>query len=136
MSKSDENPNSRIHLTDDDSAIKAKISRAVTDSDLIENYETMLKKERAGPLNLLSIISALSNKDIQSVCIEYDGENFAKVKKDLTELAISIISPIRSKTMEYIKNKDYLIEVLKNGAIKARKIAAATKKEVYECFYL
>lgn len=136
MSKSDENPNSRIHLTDDNETIKRKISRAVTDSSLIEDYSGMVEKERLGAMNLMSILAEFSNQDIQSLCNEYVGENFAKLKSDITEIVTNAIRPIREKVVEYMNNEDYLVSVLKNGANEARKIAAKTKKEVYDCFDL
>lgn len=136
MSKSDENPNSRIHLTDDDEAIKRKISRAVTDSGLIDNYKSMVQKKRLGAVNLISILAAFYSQDIETLCDEYVGENFSKLKGDITEVVTNAIRPIRKKIIEYMNNEDYLTDILKNGSNEARKIAEKTKKEVYDCFYL
>lgn len=134
MSKSDEKPNSRIHLTDTNDEIVKKISRAVTDSEVIEDYKTMVFKNRLAPINLLSIIAELNGDFIHNVCDQYNGMNYSKVKNDLSDIVINHIAPIRQKILDYMKDTQYLETVLQIGAEKARTTAIQTKKIVYESF--
>lgn len=122
MSKSDPSDFSRIHLTDDDDLITAKIRKAKTDPDPIKaNLEDMAQRPEA--LNLLSIFAALSQQPVEKIAQIYDGSTFAPFKKDLTDLLITHLSPIREKLRRLLAAPDHLERVLQKGQEKAGHLA-------------
>ncbi|UFX98205.1 tryptophan--tRNA ligase [Candidatus Gromoviella agglomerans] len=136
MSKSDEDDNSRINIMDSNDLISKKIKRAVTDSDLIDSFESMKRENREAALNLLSIISGISNKDLNDVCEDYRGKNFSIVKNNLVDLIISELAPLRERIKEQMESDD-LSKMMKCGAQKAKFIARAKMNQLYEvCKFL
>ena len=132
MSKSAENIHSRISLLDDPNKIKKSIMKATTDSDGIIKFDT---ENKPGVSNLLSIYSVLSGKTIESLEAEYEGKGYGDFKKDLVDVTIESLSPIKEK-FEEIRNSDELIEILKDGAERANAIAVRTLQRVKDVYGL
>ena len=127
MSKSDENENNFVALLDDEDAIIRKIKRAVTDS----GTKVVFSDDKLGLKNLITIYSSysgLSPKDIED---KYDGKMYSDFKKDLGELIVESLRPIRTKYDEIILEKDYLAQVLSEGREKATYLARKTLSKVY-----
>ena len=129
MSKSDESDYSRINITDTKDLINLKIQKAKTDPHLLPS-----KKEELGnrpeAANLLGIYSALKNEKLDKVIKEMSGKDFSSFKKLLAELTISKIEPITKKMNDYLKNKDYLKKILKEGKEKADDISSKNLLEI------
>ena len=129
MSKSDESDYSRINITDTKDLINLKIQKAKTDSHSLPS-----KKEELGnrpeAANLLGIYSALKNEKLDKVIKEMSGKDFSSFKKLLAELTISKIEPISKKMNDYLKNKDYLKKILKEGKEKADDISSKNLLEI------
>ncbi|MDG7056311.1 MAG: tryptophan--tRNA ligase [Wolbachia endosymbiont of Meromenopon meropis] len=121
MSKSDPSEYSRISLDDTDDLIAKKIKKAKTDSILGFDFATL--KYRPEISNLINIYSVLSSFTIDVVCEEMNRYNMKYFKKELTDLIISVISPIREKMKYLLKNRFYLYEILKKDTEKAAMIA-------------
>ena len=132
MSKSAENVHSRISLLDDDNKIKKSIMKSTTDSDGIIRFDI---ENKPGVSNLLSIYSALSGKTVESLVAEYDGKGYGDFKKDLVDVTIEALAPIKAR-YEEIRNSDELIEILKDGALRANDIATKTLKRVKDVYGL
>ena len=132
MSKSAENPMSRISLLDEDSKIKKAIMRATTDSDGEIRYDI---ENKPGVSNLLSIYSAFSGKEIPVLEKEYEGQGYGTLKKDLVEVAVDAIAPIK-KNYQEIRSSSELTDTLRDGAERANEIAEKTMKRVKEKFGL
>lgn len=128
MSKSDEDDNAAIRILDDESSIKRKIKRAVTDSVGVVDYN----EDQAGIRNLLDIYSAFSNEDIDSIVKKYEGQGYGVFKKDLTDVVIEGLAPIQERYNDLLNNKDYLEKVYKEGAEAARNKAYKTLRKVYK----
>ena len=131
MSKSDENPKAYISLLDDMNVIANKIKSAVTDSEGVIEYRPD-DDAKAGINNLLTIMSAVTGKDVEKIAAEYQGKGYGDFKKDVAEAVVEEIRPIRERYDELSNNKDYLVEICKNGAERANKIAAKTMSKVYK----
>ena len=58
------------------------------------------------------------------------GKDFLSFKKLLAELTISKIEPISKKMNDYLKNKDYLKKILKEGKEKADDISSKNLLEI------
>jgi tryptophanyl-tRNA synthetase len=132
MSKSAENIHSRISLLDDPKKIKKSIMRATTDSDNEIRFD---RDNKPGISNLLNIYSVLSGESIANLEKAYAGKGYGDFKKDLVEITIDSLAPIRQK-YEEIRNSDELIGILKEGKDRASEIADKTMKRVRDNFGL
>ncbi len=131
MSKSDENPKAYISLLDDLNVIEKKIKSAVTDSEGVIEYRPD-DDTKAGINNLLTIMSAVTGKDIDKIVAEYQGKGYGDFKKDVAEAVVEEIRPIRARYDELSNDKQYLVDICEKGAIEASKIAGRTLNKVYK----
>lgn len=127
MSKSSEDENSYILMLDDPKTIERKIKRAVTDSDANFCYSD----DQPGLKNLINIYQAFSNKSVDDIVKEYEGESYGPFKNDLAELVIESLRPIQEEYNRLINDKAYLEEVMAKGASKASYLANKTLRKVY-----
>lgn len=132
MSKSAENIHSRISLLDDPSKIKKSIMKATTDSEGIIRFD---KDEKPGISNLINIFSALSDKTVDEIVAMYEGKGYGDFKKDLVEITVDALAPIKEKFDE-IRSSQELIDILEDGAEKANAIAEKTMARVKDNFGL
>lgn len=129
MSKSDSNQNAFISMDDDKDTIIRKFKRAVTDSDNNIKYNT---EEKPGISNLLSIYSAVTGKTIEESEKEFLGLGYGDFKLRVGEAVADVIDPIRLEKNKILANKDYIDDVLKNGAERAERLAYRTLSKVYK----
>lgn len=132
MSKSATNIHSRISLLDDDAKIKKSIMRATTDNDACIKFDV---ENKPGVSNLLSIYSVLSGESIEDLEKKYEGKGYGDFKKDLVEVTINALKPIRER-FEEIRHSEELPLILEDGANRAREIAEKTMKRVKNNFGL
>ncbi len=132
MSKSAPNEFSRISLIDDEAKIKKAIMRATTDSDGIIKFDI---ENKPGVSNLLSIYSAFTGRSIESLEKDYEGQGYGTLKKDLVEVTIDALRPIKERYNE-IRFSGELEAALRDGAERANAIAEKTMARVKERFGL
>lgn len=132
MSKSAENEFSRISLLDSPAKIKKAIMRATTDSEGEVRFDV---ENKPGISNLLSIYSAFSGKDIDTLVKEYQGHGYGDLKKDLVEVVVEQLAPIQDRFNE-IRNSQELLDILKDGAARANAISEKTIQRVKNKFGL
>lgn len=128
MSKSDANLNAFISMNDDTDTIIRKFKRAVTDSD----NKIVCSPEKPGITNLLTIYSEFADISIEQAEKEFEGKGYGDFKLRVGEAVASKIEPIRLEKERLLANKDYLDEVLKNGAERAERLAYRTLSKVYK----
>lgn len=126
MSKSDENANASIYLTDDPDTIIRKFKRAVTDSEACIRY----CDEQPGIKNLINIYSACTGKTPDEIVAEFDGKGYGEFKLAVGESVASILKPIQDKQTDLLKNKDYVDNIIKTNAEKANYVAMKTLRKV------
>ena len=126
MSKSDENVNGSIYLTDDADTIIRKFKRAVTDSEGCVRY----CDEQPGIKNLINIYSACTGKTSEEVEREFDGKGYGDFKTAVGEAVVSILKPIQQKQTDLLNNKDYVDQIIKTNAEKAGYVANKTLRKV------
>jgi tryptophanyl-tRNA synthetase len=127
MSKSSQSPDNYISLLDSPKIIKEKIKRAVTDSGSEIKYDI---KNKSGISNLLSIMSAVSGKDINAIEKKYSGKKYSEFKEDVASAVVEFLEPIQSN---YKNISDVEVaRVLSEGAEIARKIAEKKIESVYK----
>ncbi len=129
MSKSAENPNGSIFMTDDKDAVMRKFRRAVTDSDNAVIYDP---ENKPGVSNLLSIYSVFADKDIKQAEQDFKGVGYGAFKEAVGEAVCAVLQPIQSRQAELLADKQYLNGVLKDGAERAYPVARKTLSKVYK----
>lgn len=118
MSKSD--PKGDIFLLEDLKSIEKKIMRATTDLGSNIYYN---KEEKPGISNLLTIYASLKNISIEEAEEHFkECHRYGDFKKEVASVVVEEISKIQEKYNEII-NSDLIDEVLKDGAIRAKKVA-------------
>lgn len=132
MSKSAENPLSRISLLDDEKTIKKAIMRATTDSEGAIYYDL---ENKPGISNLLNIYSSFSGMPVEDIVNRYEGRGYGDFKKDLVEVTVDALRPIRERFQE-IRPPQELIHILRDGAEKANAVSEKTMKRVKDRFGL
>ncbi len=132
MSKSAENIHSRISLLDDEKKIKKSIMKATTDSEGTILFD---RENKPGISNLLNIYSAFSGLDIPELEKKYQGVGYGTFKKELVEVTIDALRPIKEKYGE-IRHSEALEKILEDGAQRANAIARPVMARVKENFGL
>ena len=131
MSKSDENPKAYISILDDFNVMAKKIKSAVTDSEGVIEYREN-DETKAGINNLLTIMSAVTGKSVESVAADYSGKGYGEFKADVAEAVVECLKPIRARYDELSGDKAYLEGIYKQGAERAAGIAQKTLRKVYK----
>ena len=131
MSKSEESDYSRINLKDSAEEIDKKIKKAKSDSEQIpDNLKSLEKKPEA--FNLINIYSELSKKSLDKVLNDMSGKEYSFLKKELSDLLISEITPVGKEIKKLLDDKAHLEQILKKGKEKANIIAEENLKNIRE----
>ena len=131
MSKSDPSDLSRINLTDDSSTITKKIQKAKSDADALPDSKAGLNG-RPEVANLMNIYAALSDVDIDTVCQRYGGGQFSTFKKELADIAVSMLSPIQKEMRRLMDDTGYVDSVLSQGTQRAQEMSGPILEKVRE----
>ena len=131
MSKSDPSEMSRIHLTDDDDAIAAKIRKAKTDPEPLPSDPSGLDG-RPEARNLVGIYSAVTGESVEDVLGRFAGRGFGAFKPALADALIALIGPLRQHLFELRAHPEELDRILADGADRARTLAAPTLAAAYQ----
>ena len=83
------------------------------------------KANQPGVSNLMSIHSAISGKTFEEIETMYDGQGYGTFKKDVADLVVEELSPIRSRYDELTGTPE-LDAILDDGAVRARVKARMT----------
>ncbi|MEO6093469.1 MAG: tryptophan--tRNA ligase [Novosphingobium sp.] len=130
MSKSDPSDMSRINLTDDAETIMAKVRKAKTDPEPLPSEAAGLAG-RAEAANLVGIYAALAEASVDAVLADFAGKGFGAFKPALGELLIEKLTPINARFVELRQDQPALDAILREGAAKARTMAAPTLEQTY-----
>ena len=127
MSKSDENLNGSIFLSDSPDVILKKFKKAVTDS---LTTGIVFDEERKGLFNLLTIYQVVTDKSREEIENHFDGKGYGHLKTELAEAVIEYLKPFQAKMAEI--DDAELEKILERSAEKARNVASETLKMTYE----
>jgi tryptophanyl-tRNA synthetase len=108
---------------------KKKVMGIVTDSQPVEAPKKDLDKNI--PLQLLKLISPAKGKEVETK-LAAGGFGYGDAKKELLAALLDHFAPYRQKREELAKNRDYVEQVLRDGATRANAVADATMKRVRE----
>lgn len=126
MSKSDENVNAFVAITDDKDTILRKFKRAVTDSD----NTIKASKDKAGITNLLTIYSEIKNISILKAEKEFENSNYGDFKAAVGECVAEKLAPIQTEFKKLISDKAYLNGIITDAAQNANYLANKTLSKV------
>ncbi|MDE7305982.1 MAG: tryptophan--tRNA ligase [Clostridia bacterium] len=129
MSKSAENANGTVFLSDDKDAVMRKFKRAVTDSGSEIKYDP---ENKAGVSNLLTVYSVFSGKTIPEAEKQFEGVGYGEFKLAVGETVADRLAPLQAEQARLLADKAYLDGVLKSGAEKAAYAARKTLSKVYK----
>jgi tryptophanyl-tRNA synthetase len=129
MSKSAGSDAGLINLLDDPALSAKKIRSAVTDSEREIRYDPDAKP---GVSNLLTIQSAVTGVDVDSLVAGYAGRGYGDLKKETAEAVVEFVSPIKARVDELMADLTELEAVLAVGAQRARDVASKTVQRVYD----
>ena len=127
MSKSDENINASVYLSDDKDTVIRKFKRAVTDSD----NRIIASEEKPGVTNLLTIYCAFRGCTLEEAQKEFEGKGYGDFKLAVGEMVADAIAPVQAEQKRLLADKAYLSGVLKEGAERAFRTARRTLNKVY-----
>ena len=127
MSKSSPVQGSYVAILDEPDVVRRKIRRAKTDSGL----EIAASPDKPAITNLLDIYAGLTGVPVPEIEEQYRGKGYGDLKKDLAEVVVEGLSPIRDRTRELLDNPRELDEILETGAKKAREIARSTLRDAW-----
>jgi tryptophanyl-tRNA synthetase len=129
MSKSAASDSGIVWLLDDPSVTAKKIRSAVTDT----GREIVLDREhKPGVSNLLSILSAFRGEQIAVLEAEYAGRGYGDLKKDVAEVVVETLAPIRERTRELLADPAELDRILAASAERADALAETKMRQVRE----
>lgn len=128
MSKSDENPNAFVTMSDDRDTVLRKFKRAVSDSDAEVRYDP---ENKPGVSNLLTIYCAFTGRDTAEAEREFAGKGYGDFKLAVGEAVADVLDPIRAEKARLLADKGYLNAVMKRGEEAAARIACRTLSKVY-----
>ena len=129
MSKSDDNVNNFVLITEDPDKIMKKFKKAVTDSDGEIRYD---EENKPGVSNLINIYGALKGLSTEEVEKAFAGLRYGDFKMAVGEACVETLNPIRARYEELMADKGYLDGIFKQNALRAGAYAEKTLKDVYE----
>jgi len=129
MSKSAASEAGLVKLMDDPAITAKKFKSAVTDAEREVRYDPAAKP---GISNLLDIYATISGDSIADLEARYAGRGYGDLKKDLAEVVVDRLTPIRARTLELLEDPAELDRLLTIGADRAAERAEKVLRDVYD----
>ncbi len=129
MSKSAATDAGLISLLDDPKKTAKKIRSAVTDSEREIRFD---REAKPGVSNLLTIQSAVTGTDIDTLVAGYAGRGYGDLKTETADAVVDFVTPIKARVDELLDDPTELQAVLATGAARADGVASATLQRVYD----
>ncbi len=130
MSKSE--PKGDIYLSDSLEVMRKKIMSAVTDLGHEVKYDVVNKP---GISNLMTILSSLTGKSYEDIEKEFEGKGYGDFKRAVADAVVNEMGPFKARYEEII-NSGEIDNILKEGALRARKVSEATLRRVQKAIGL
>lgn len=127
MSKSDENQNAYVSMTDQPQVIRNKFKRAITDSIGKVQYD---KTTQPGIANLMDIYSSCTGRSYEEIEKEFEGKGYGDFKMAVGDAVVEVLEPIQQTYNELIKDKVNLDNLMKENAQKAADRAQKVLRKV------
>jgi tryptophanyl-tRNA synthetase len=115
-----------VYIDDPPDAVRRKVKRAQTDS----GTEVVRAPEKPGITNLIEIMAVARGVEPAEIEHDFDGQGYGAFKAAVGEALVELLAPVRQRYEELRPDEDALQETLRQGAERARTIAAGTMTEV------
>jgi tryptophanyl-tRNA synthetase len=122
-------PGGAVFLLDDPKVITKRIRSAVTDSETEVRFDP---ENKPGVSNLLTILGAFTDRDVEAVAKAYDGQGYGALKADTAEAVVAFAAPFAARVRELGDDPAELQRLMAAGAAKARVTASATLAAAYD----
>jgi tryptophanyl-tRNA synthetase len=109
-----------LRLLDDPKVIEKRVKRAVTDSDSDIRYDPEAKP---GVSNLLQILAAVTDRDVESVTGEFAGQGYGSLKGAVAEAVVEFVRPLQDRYADLERDPAEVSRFLEVGAERAEEIA-------------
>ena len=129
MSKSSGSAAGVLEIMDAPEVNAKKIKSSMTDAGSDVRFD---EREKPGISNLLTIHSALSGSSIAALENEFAGKGYGGFKSAVADVVVEYLRPIRAKALELLEDEGHLIDLLHDGAAKARTVAPRTLETAYK----
>jgi tryptophanyl-tRNA synthetase len=127
MSKSAPGSNHAIRVLDSPDQIKKAVMSAQTDS----GRDVRADPARPGITNLLAIYAAATGTGIEQAEAHFvNARGYGDVKKELAEILVETLRPLRERYAELAADPSMVREILRQGADAVRPIARQTADDV------
>jgi len=121
--------NNTIEMFEPEQTIRKKVMKIVTDSTPVEQTK---EPDKCNVFALLRLFACEKELSEWQQRYRAGGTGYSEAKKRLAELIIEYFKPYRDKRAELADNIDYVKQVLRSGAERARAAAAQTLADVRE----
>ena len=116
-----------LFMLDDIEVTRKKIMSSCTDSENKVYYD---EDNKPGISNLISLLAAITNREIEEIVDEFKDSNYKEFKIAVADQICSFIKDVQDKYYEFRNDEDKLKDILNNGAEKARNYASNKLVEV------
>jgi tryptophanyl-tRNA synthetase len=121
-------PGSYISLTDDLQTLRKRVMSAPTDSG--QGAAVPQDGPVANLFKLVELVQGVERRREYEAQYTSTGVRYGDIKAELAEAIFESLRPFQEKRAEIIADPGYVDQVITDGAVKARKIAAATLADV------
>ena len=87
---------------------------------------------KPGVSNLLTIQSAITGVEVDTLVDGYAGRGYGDLKKDTADAVVEYVTPIKARVDELLADPSELTAALSAGAQRADEVASATLQRVYD----
>jgi tryptophanyl-tRNA synthetase len=128
MSTTSEAETGRIHVLDEPKVVTKKIKSAVTDS----GAEVRRAPDKPGNSNLIELLSVIQDRPPEAIEQEFEGQQYGAFKGAVADAVVEYLTPARESYRALRDDEGELLRILRDGADRARAIAADTLHDVRE----
>jgi tryptophanyl-tRNA synthetase len=121
MAKSATSPQGTVPVLDDPAAIAKRFKSAVTDSETEIRYDPATKP---GVSNLLEILAASTDRSVDAVTGDLDGEGYGTLKTATADAVLELLRPVQERFAELEADPKRVDDALALGAEKATAMAS------------
>ncbi|MCL2689101.1 MAG: tryptophan--tRNA ligase [Chitinispirillia bacterium] len=121
--------NNTVEIFGDEKAVRKKIMSIVTDAAPVDAPKN---PDKSIICSIYKLFASNEQTDEMASRFRAGGYGYGDAKKELFEVLWNYFLPFRQKRGELAANLDYVEEIRKKGAMKAREAAAVTMKRVRE----
>ncbi|GAA2726382.1 MULTISPECIES: tryptophan--tRNA ligase [Streptomyces] len=133
MGKSHAETSGIVYLLDEADVVRKKIMRAVTDSGSEVRYD---REAQPGVANLLEILAACRGGEGKPEELAAGYSSYGALKRDVADAVVELLRPLRERHAELCADPEYVDEVLRAGAERARALARPRVDTAYRAIGL